>query len=223
VSLANSADLQTAIAEWLYRTGDAALAARAADFITLFEADFTIDPEQRTSEMQVSATAPIAAAAVPLPADFLDMVRIKVTGNSSGLPDQPLYYVTPNRAAELDQSSQSQVGGFSVAKNFTVTAGQIVITPQSWAPIGATLDMVYYAFTPLATSSGGVNWLLQKYPNIYLYGSLMQAAAYVDDDRTVAKWKAGLDQAMAKLAATERKRKLGASPMAVSPSANFIR
>jgi predicted exporter len=221
VSLDNFDDLKTAIAEWLYRAGDADLSARADDFIALFEADFLIDPQMRTLDMEEVDTTPVTSATdgIQLPTGYIDMIRLRLTGLSDGQPDQPLSYVSPAAAATLD-STQSTSG---IVKWYTVMAGEIFLAPLKWAPVGASLEMAYYAFTGLANAAGGVNWLLQKYPNLYLYGSLMQAAAYVDDAETVAKWKAGRDEAMSKLSKSLIKRKLGAGPLAIGASTNFVR
>lgn len=220
MSLANYSDIKTATAEWLYRTGDTALAARAGDFITLFEADFLIDPEMRTLDMEEVDTTPITSSTdgIQLPTDYIDMIRLRMTGVPTGQADQPLTYVSPAEAARLDATNSS----YGIPKWYTVLAGQLYISPLKWAPVGATLEMAYYSFTPLSDAAP-VNWLIQKYPNLYLYGSLMQAAAYVDDVETVAKWKAGRDEAMAKLSKALIKRKLGAGPLAVGASTNFVR
>lgn len=217
--IANYTDLKAAIAEWLMRDGDTVLAARADAYIQLFEAEFVADPDMRTAEMEEIDTHTITAAASALPDGYLEMIRLRVTGISSGVPDQVLTYVTPSRAAVLDATQLS--GG--VAKNYTVLAGQVFIAPARWFPSGATLEMAYHKFTPLATASGGVNWLLTKYPQIYLYGSLVQCAAAVGDDDAVQKFSAGLTQAMMKLARSDRKRKVGAGPLRVGASASFIR
>jgi hypothetical protein len=218
VSLASYSDLKTAIVEWLYRTGDTALAARADDFVTLFEADFLVDPEMRTLDMEEVDTTPITSSTdgIQLPTDYIDMIRLRMTGIPSGQADQPLTYVSPAEAARLDATNSS----YGIPKWYTVLAGQIFISPLKWTPVGATLEMAYYSFTPL---SQGVNWLFQKFPNLYLYGSLMQAAAYVDDVETVAKWKSGRDEAMAKLSKALIKRKLGAGPLVVGASTQFVR
>jgi hypothetical protein len=223
VSLANLGDLQTAIAEWLYRKTDANLNLRANDLIALFEADFTIDSENRTFEMEEVDTTAISASTVPLPDGFIDMIRLQATNQPNGVPNAVLDYVSPNRAAELDSSAAAPAASQAVARNYTTLAGNIVIVPQRWAPIGGTLELAYYSFTPLAQAPGGVNWLMKKYPNLYLYGALMHAAAYVDDKETVVFWKSGRDEAMAKLQKSERKRKLGAAPLTITSSIGFRR
>jgi hypothetical protein len=145
------------------------------------------------------------------------MIKLRVTGLPNGGDNVPLSYVAPSRADVLDASQ----GGSGISRHYTILAGRIVIVPQRWAPIGGTLELTFYKFVPLAQADGGANWLLQKYPQIYLYGSLMQAAAYVDDKETVAFWKSGRDEAMAKLQRTARKRKLGGASLTMSNSTGF--
>lgn len=212
MSLANYGDLQDATADWLFRKGDADLAARAPEFISLFENEFVLDPEMRTLEMEEIDQAPIASAYVALPDGFLEMIYLKTA-------TQVFTYVSPDRAAVLDTSNGQQSCG--QCKNYTVLAGQIVFTPQQWAPTGQTLEMAYYAFQPLASSQNGTNWLMSKYPNIYLYGSLMQTAAFVDDKDTVNFWSTALTLATTKLAKSDKKRKVGAAPLRVTPSVGF--
>lgn len=215
--IANYGDLKVALSEWLMRDGDAALAARADAFIALFEAEFTLDPEMRTAEMQEIDTATLVGPAIALPDGYLEMVRLRLTGLTGTSSTQVLSYVTPGAASALDQTQL--ISG--IAKNYTELAGQIFICPQAWAPVGATMEMAYYKFTQLKDAQSGTNWLLTKYPNIYLYGALMQAAAYVDD-AVVAKWSTGLVQAMAKLAASDRKRKIGAGPLRMGASTGVV-
>jgi len=42
--------------------------------------------------------------------------------------------------------------------------------------------MWYYSFTKL-TDAAPTNWLITKYPNIYLYGALTEAAEFIDDPK----------------------------------------
>jgi hypothetical protein len=217
VSLADKGALNGAVAEWLYRTGDTALAARADDFVTLFEAEFTSDPEMRTAEMEEIDTISITSADIQLPDGYLEMIRLQVLGAPINQQNVVLDYVSPAYAAELDATTNTT----GVSKYYTVIANRIFITPQQWYPSGATLQMAYYKFAPLTT--GGTNWLLTKYPNIYLYGALMQAAAYIDDKDTTALWATALANAMAKLSKSDRKKKVGAGPLVVRASAGFRR
>jgi hypothetical protein len=46
---------------------------------------------------------------------------------------------------------------------------------------------VYYKALP-ALSANSTNWLLTAHPDVYLYGSLMQAAPYLKNDERLAVW-----------------------------------
>lgn len=216
--IANYTDLKTAVAEWLIRTGDTAVEGRADEFIALFEAEFLLDPEMRTFEMEEIDTATLSGAATALPDGFLQMIRIQITNLSGGISNQTLTYISPQSAGILD-ATQSTSG---TPKNYTVLAGQIFVSPQKWVPTGATLELAYYKFAALS-GSNATNWLLTKYPNIYLYGALMQCAAYIDDKEAVSEWSTGLAAAMGKLSKSDRKRKIGSGPLVIRPQAGFIR
>lgn len=213
VLITDYTSLKTAVADWLYRAGDQNIADRAAMFIDLFERSFM--RTARTLEMQQIDTAVLTGAVVPLPPGYLEAIRFQLTGIPANTPNQVLEYVTPARSGMLDAA---QSGG--IVKNYTILANQIVISPQSWTPIGATLEATYYAFVQLANADDGVNWLLSKHPDAYLYGALMQGAAYIDDKETVAFWKEGRDGALSEILEADKKAKV-AGPLCVSPSMRF--
>ena len=83
--------LQTAVAEWLWRTGDAGLVARADAFIDLFEKGFKRNT--RTLDMEETDTTVITGAAVALPwmdipRDFAWIARSRI-GVASVSPKMP--------------------------------------------------------------------------------------------------------------------------------------
>lgn len=205
--IANLGDLTSAIGDWAWRSTDPNFTAAIPQMIANFEASFA--RRQRTQEMVEEDTITIAAAATTLPSGYLEMIRLQVVDKK-----YPLTYVSPAEAARFDTTTDAS----GIIYHYTIIAGQVVLVPQVQAPIGATLEMVYYTFTGLATAPGGVNWLLTKHPDIYLYGSLLQGAAYIDDKDTVAQWKVALDGAMDELALAAKRAKYGASPLVMRPA-----
>lgn len=211
--IADFPSLQTAVAEWLWRVGDTAVTGRADAFIQLFEAKFK--RKQRTKEMEETDTATIVTAATALPAGYLEMIRLQILSLKL-----PLVYVTPAAASVLDANTKFVTSG--TVRNYTVLSGQIILAPQAFAPAGATLEMAYYSFTPLSVTAPS-NWLLAAHPDIYLYGSLMQAAAYIDDKETVGLWNAALAEAMDELTKADNRSKVGAGPLVQRPTMGFRR
>jgi len=50
-------------------------------------------------------------------------------------------------------------------------------------------EMIYYADVTPLSSSNQTNPILLKYPSLYLYGSLVAAEPFLDNDERVATWK----------------------------------
>jgi hypothetical protein len=48
--------------------------------------------------------------------------------------------------------------------------------------------MVYYARVPDFVDDTDFNWLLTYYPDVHLYGSLLQSAPYLGEDARIAVW-----------------------------------
>lgn len=219
----NLGDLTNAVADWLWRTGDENVAAATPQYIANFEADFK--RKARTLEMQEVAYGSVTdstysdgtpSAVVATPSDYLEMIRFQLVNLPSGTPNQVLKYVPPARAGALD----SVTAPAGVVEWYTILAGNFVITPQKWVPSGCDYELAYYGFTSLFNADGGVNWLLTKHPDGYLFGALMQAAAYIDDKDTVAFWEQERDKAIGGLIEADKKAKVG-GPLQMLPSMQF--
>jgi hypothetical protein len=61
-----------------------------------------------------------------------------------------------------------------------------------------TGELIYYAKLSKLSTTNTTNWLLTAAPDVYLYGALMQAAPYLQDDARIAVWasmyRAGLEE-----------------------------
>lgn len=209
--IADNATLTAAISDWSWRANDAAFANNIPQFIANFEASFK--RRQRTLEMQKNAAGAVVAGLIPVPSDHLETLVLTLTGLGAGLPNQVLKYVSPTRAAELNTTT-SPAGA---PQWFTILEGNFVVVPATWVPTGATYSLDYYGF---ASITAGANWLVLKHPDIYLYGSLMQGIAYIDDKETVGFWGASHDKAMAELTEANKKAKV-VGPLVVRPSMGF--
>jgi len=178
MALATYDDLKTAIADWLQRPD---LASRAADLITLAEADFRrqlVMPEMETI-VSVSGMNPI-----PLPADF-DSLRAVAS------PADVWQTVTPISLAEF---YDLPTGGGRPA-HYAVNNAALYLWPQPTATTSLTL--AYRAKLPALSDAVATNWLLTDHPDAYLYGSLLQAEFYGWNDERLpliqAKLQAAID------------------------------
>lgn len=187
MAIGTYAELQTAAANWLGRTD---LTSRITEFIALAEA--RINRQIIKHRVGQVSTTPLSASGewVAVPTDFA-AARLLVL---DGSVQRVLEYKPPERLL-LDHPSVSA----NMPRWFTIHGMEFQLRP---IPDGAyTLILYYYKkVTPL---SGGAptNWVLTNHPDLYLYGTLLEASPYLEDTAQAAVWKAGWDQALADLVA----------------------
>lgn len=168
MALDSYANLKTAVADWLNKAGLSGVDTKAAEFITLAEAQMNRDLDVR--EMSATTTVTISDEEMALPCDFAGVKSFRIEGS----PAVPLTYAKPE---EFD-------GAFGTGKptRYTITDG-FVFDPVPDAEYEARLR--YRRRLPALGTGMACNWLLRKHPDAYLYGALTQAIVYFrDDDRT---------------------------------------
>lgn len=186
------AELQTAVATWLKRGDQTAL---IPDYIALFEAEF--NRTQRLSKMEVRAVSTLDLSVedpqyFQLPTDFLEMRNFQI---NIGEEIQRLEYIAPELA------DQFYGGKTDRPKYFSIIADQLQFVPvpdQEYE-----VEMTYYAkLAPLANES---NWIFENYPDVYLFGALIQAARANKNDGDVARWQGLYDRVMQQVMAADDK------------------
>lgn len=174
--------LKASVADWLNR---ADLTSQIPDFIALAEARFNRDIRHNAMLKRVTTTA--ISDYVSLPSDWLEHVSIVVTGD--GCVSEPIEYVTNDEFNRL--RLQNLTGTF---RYYTIQDSNIVLLPAMSS--GATaLEIFYYAKIPALSASNATNWLLTRAPDLYLYGSLLSAEAYLQNDERLTVW-AGMIQSI---------------------------
>lgn len=176
--------LVATIADWLNRQD---LTAAIPSYIALAEAEVNADDRFRVLHSVVRATAQISPAQadangnfyLPLPADYISMQNLRVL---EAPPPGRIDLVTQTQMDDLRQKFQ----GADVPKYYAVLSTEMELLPAPDRQY--TAQMVYYGKVPPLSSANQTNWLLQNYPNIYLYGTLLQAAPYLKDDTRIATW-----------------------------------
>jgi len=151
-------------------------------FIVLTEA--RINRTIRCRRMEKVTTYQHDSQYEDLPSDFLEARNIQ----SNTQPLTVLNYVTPQYA---DQLISEELTG--KPKFFTIVGNQIELVPFSEVEI----RMTYYGAVPALTDDAPSNWLATNFPDIYLYGTLVQAAMYLKDDPTT--WATLFDSAVEEL------------------------
>ena len=182
MALTTYAELKTSIGDWLNRSD---LTSVIPDFISLAEAQ--IERTLRTRQMIVRANASFDAQYGAVPSDFLETKSLKLTSTN---PETPLQFLSID-ALDNEMTKYTASGK---PKFFGVVGGQlrIVPTPDS----NYTTELTYYAKLTKLSSSVSSNWLLASSPDIYLYGALLQAAPYLQDDARIQTWATLYERAL---------------------------
>jgi hypothetical protein len=174
VALASYNDLKSSIADWLNRDD---LTAVIPDFITMAEAQ--LERRLPVERMVKRATATIDTPFSAVPGDFVSPKSLVLTSTA---PVQPLEFLSED---ELD-AKKYVYRSIGKPLYFTVVGTQFEVLP---APDGEyTAELTYVGTLDKLSVSNASNWILARHPDVYLYGSLLQAAPYLRDDERVGLW-----------------------------------
>jgi len=173
VSIANYTDLQSAVADFLNRDD---LTSVIPTFIAMAEAN--LNRSVRHWRMEDRATALLDTQYSALPTNYLEIIRASLLdGNTHILEQAGAHDIAKMRAEGIDQAGRPKY--FAIVENSI----EVYPTPDQ----DYTIEIVYYEQLPdLATNS--TNWLLNTYPDAYLYGALVHSAPYLGEDARAQTW-----------------------------------
>ena len=197
MAITTYAELQSAITDFLNRDD---LDAKAPTFISLAESNLSRDIRHWRQEKR--STAEIDTQYSAIPADFLEAVRFYITSGDT----RPLELISQ---AEMLDRKYNNLNTSGQPAYYAITAGEIEVYP---VPDGTyTAELYYMANLPALSDSNTSNWLLQYYPDAYLYGSLIHSAPYFKDDARLQVWAALYQSAIDGINAESEKSKFGGS------------
>jgi hypothetical protein len=200
MALATYTDLQASVASWLSR---ADLTDQIPDFIALAESAIGTDVRLR-DQLTVTTLATVASQEyVALPTDWLEFKYIKHAGTA-------LTYLPPDRIRGQNEAP----GYYSSAQmmNYSIEGSRLLLSPAPAAVI--TLDVSYYAKLP-ALSATPTNYLLTKYPQIYLYKALANASRFLMDDQRAMYWDSQYEAEVQKAHGADLRALSSGSPLTV--------
>jgi hypothetical protein len=200
MAISTYAELQTSIASWLDRSD---LTDIIPDFIALTESRHRRDFKIRRMETRVTANTIAGTEYYTLPENYVAMRNIKLNSD----PKTSLEYLTPEIMDRLQAGSST-----GMPKAYSIKGNDIQIRPL---PDGVyEIEMLYYKyFTPLSDSNT-TNDMLTYHPDLYLYGALVEAEPYLQNDKRLQTWASLYDRAKKDLIDTnERDRHSGTAPV----------
>ncbi len=196
--ITNYPTLVAALEEYLARDD---LQSYAPLFVQQAEGRFNTD--LKVVDMHKSTGAlDLAAGSIALPADFIDWVAVEWTP-SAGSPQRPLML----RYVEADSPEfRTRHRPNGPAQFYTVLAGRVRVMPAA----AGKLEMTYYSRIPALSAARTTNWLIEKSPEIYLYGALLEAMLFQKDEERSGQWFGLLDKRLAAVFGQADTQKTGA-------------
>jgi len=183
VSITTYTELKSAVADFLNRQD---LASAIPTFISLAESSFNRDIRHWRMDVRISIT--LDAQFVDLPSGWLETVKIV---NSTGEGPQELELIP---LAEMDERRFASNDTAGAPRFYAINGGKIELYPT---PSEAFTASITYVQKPTALStSNASNWLLENFPDVYLYGSLAHSAPYLQEDSRLGVWAALYQQAL---------------------------
>ena len=134
-------------------------------------AESRLNRSLRMREQISNAVIAFSSGAGSLPSDFSEMIGL----------------FAPSGAEYVQQSPQ-HMNGYT----YSIQSGQIV-SPL----IGGDANALYYATIPALVAMTDSNWLLDRYPDIYLYAVAFEAAKHGRDKELAGDMRGLMDDAIA--------------------------
>jgi len=181
MAITNYSELKSAIADWLDRTD---LTDSIPNFIALTEARHKRDFKLRRLETRVTANTVADQEYYSLPDNYIAMRNIQLNTD----PKTPLEYLTPE---QMDRVYAGSIKGKPKAYSIMVNDIQLRPTPDGVYQI----ELLYYKHVNPLSDSNATNEILDNHPDIYLYGALVEAEPYLQNDKRIQTWSSLYDRA----------------------------
>ncbi len=205
MAFANYEELQQAIADWLDRDD---LADHIPDFINLAETRMErechflreLDVQDATGVF-VSGTSQYA-----LPANTLDLISMRINTD-------PVRIVEVVSWPQLIAVREHKVGELPAAV-------AMLGNNMELGPVPTTTDtytIVYRSGLTHLSNAAPTSALLTRAPDLYLYGALLEAAPFIEDDAKLARWNAAFERSKHSINQQEWRHRTGGGPLRVRP------
>lgn len=190
MTISTYAQLQAAVLTWTERTGAGAtdpIVANITDLIAICESRLNRTLPHRFADTTLTGTA--SSRQLTLPSDYAEPKRLQLTTNDEYTD------LKPSTAATMD---------------YIAISG----TPDEWCINGSYIDLnrpcdqahtfrFRYRQKLALSDSATTNWLLTAHPDVYLFGTLVEAADIAEFPERAPVWNARYMAALEEVAYNE--------------------
>jgi hypothetical protein len=199
--------LKSAISNWLDRDD---LSDQLPDFISLNEALFNRVLRIRPMETIVTNTTVSGTKAYDLPTGYVQMREIHLDTT----PVTSLQYISPEMLYRVWAGSSS-----GKPDSYSIIGDKIYFGPTPDSAYNYT--MTYYKTFDALSDSNTTNWVILNAPDVYLYGALLQAEPFLQNDQRIPVWERGLRQALSDLQSQDDKDRHSGSQLRVMNTSGY--
>jgi len=175
MALANYSDLETALTSWADDRSD--VAGVIPECVRLAESHLNL--VLRCREMVTSSDLTTSSGTVTLPTDFLGVV----SAIEKSTPRRNIQYFSRE---SLEATFDTTTSGLSCG--YTIYGETMQVAPQP----SNDIELTYYQEIP-SLETNSTNWLMTKYPAIYLEASQVEVYRYLkmDEDAQITSMRLG--------------------------------
>lgn len=174
MAISTYAELQDAILAWINKQD---IEQSLDSIIAMTEAD--LNCKVRHWKMEKRATVSLDDQYSRVPSDWIETIRFYLTGNGTS------ELILASRSDLLNRRELANDTG-GTPRYYTMSDGAFEVFPTSNGNF--TAELLYYGKTDALSNSVTTNWLLTDHPDVYLYGSLVHASAFMGEDNRIQVW-----------------------------------
>lgn len=152
------------------------------EFISLGEIELNQTLRLRSMETVVSLTLNSGTREIDIPAEFLEDINLRYTDND--------FYLNRVELETLDDAFEETRG----RPNFYAISDKIYFD----TPADQTYSLRLLMLRKWDLFANDPNWLVQNYPNTYLYAALWEACKFTRNSEQEAKYEAAMRRAIKK-------------------------
>lgn len=201
MSIGSYQELKDAIANFLARDD---LTAQIPDFIQLAEARMSRELETREQEKRATAALTAGDEYIALPTDMREIRSVKL--NTS--PVKVLSYFSP-----IGLDNQYSSAGQGRPEGYSIVGKEMKLRPIP--DTGYTAEIIYIGTLP-AISDTVTPTLFLRSPDLYLYGSLAEAYAYLLDEGRATQYDAKFSRGIQEVKVDEQRAHYGTGSLQIT-------
>lgn len=198
MAITNYTNLQSTIADYLNRSD---LTSIIPVFVQLAEAQMNRDIRHYEMEARSTGVQDAGDEYMQVPSTWLENIRAHVQGTGT----TPLDLISRAAMADKRAGAEDMAGR---PEYYCMADGQFQLYPTPDSEY--TIELLFYEKIP-DLASNSTNWVIEEAPDVYLYGSLIHSAPYLQEDERAMVWAQMYAAAVQRLNESSEKARMSGS------------